>query len=272
MPRRGLDRAAVVEAAAALADEVGLDGLTLAGVAERLGVRSPSLFNHLPNGLEGLRRELALLGSGIAHSLSPPTWNGVFAELGLPWRYGLLDVGPEGLDDALARLRDGRTWGYNVTMPHKAWAFGVATRPDDRAQRGRVANWLAADGQDMLDRVARFPKPVAVGIHGACLGGGFEFALACHYRVATDHPRTQIGLPEIQLGILPGAGGCQRLPRLVGVRAALDMILAGKSERAQKAFRLGMRMIFLILEYRARSIAGMHPTSALPKTVRAPRE
>ena len=102
------------------------------------------------------------------------------------------------------------------------------------------AERLAADGQDMLDRVARFPKPIAVGIHGACLGGGFEFALACHYRVATDHPKTQIGLPEVQLGILPAAGGCQRLPRLVGARAALDMILAGKSERAAKAFRLGM--------------------------------
>jgi len=95
-------------------------------------------------------RELFLLGTGIAHSLSPPTWNGVFAELGLPWRYGLLDVGTDGLDDALARLRDGRTWGYNVTMPHKAWAFGVATRPDDRAQRARVANWLAADGEDLV--------------------------------------------------------------------------------------------------------------------------
>ena len=77
------------------------------------------------------------------------------------------------------------------------------------------AERLAADGQDMLDRIARFPKPIAVGIHGACLGGGFEFALACHYRVATDHPKTQIGLPEVQLGILPAAGGCQRLPRLV---------------------------------------------------------
>src|SRR5216117_3952638 len=102
------------------------------------------------------------------------------------------------------------------------------------------AERLSADGQDMLDRIARFPKPIAVGIHGACLGGGFEFALACHYRVATDHPKTQIGLPEVQLGILPGAGGCQRLPRLVGARAALDMILAGKSERAARAFRLGM--------------------------------
>ncbi|HEV8305349.1 MAG TPA: fatty acid oxidation complex subunit alpha FadJ [Gemmatimonadales bacterium] len=102
------------------------------------------------------------------------------------------------------------------------------------------AERLSADGQEMLDRVARLPKPVVAGIHGGCLGGGFEFALACHYRVATDHPKTQIGLPEVQLGILPGAGGCQRLPRLVGARAALDMILAGKTERAAKAFRLGM--------------------------------
>ncbi len=102
------------------------------------------------------------------------------------------------------------------------------------------AERLSAGGQAMLERVARFAKPVAVGIHGACLGGGLEFALACHYRVATDHPKTQLGLPEVQLGILPGAGGCQRLPRLIGTRAALDMILAGKTERAAKAFRLGI--------------------------------
>jgi 3-hydroxyacyl-CoA dehydrogenase/enoyl-CoA hydratase/3-hydroxybutyryl-CoA epimerase len=102
------------------------------------------------------------------------------------------------------------------------------------------AERLAAEGQEMLDRVARFPKPVVAGIHGACVGGGLEFALACHYRVATDHPKTQLGLPEVQLGILPAAGGCQRLPRLIGARAALDMILAGKVERAAKAFRLGI--------------------------------
>ncbi|HZI21938.1 MAG TPA: fatty acid oxidation complex subunit alpha FadJ [Gemmatimonadales bacterium] len=102
------------------------------------------------------------------------------------------------------------------------------------------AERLSADGQELLQRVARFPKPVAVGIHGACLGGGLEFALACHYRVASDDPKTQVGLPEVQLGILPGAGGCQRLPRLIGARAALDMILAGKVERAAKAVRLGI--------------------------------
>ena len=109
-----------------------------------------------------------------------------------------------------------------------------------RLQTAADAEQLSRDGQAMLDRVAGFPKPIAVGIHGACLGGGLEFALACHYRVATDHPKTQLGLPEIQLGILPGAGGCQRLPRLIGARAALDIILAGKSERAAKAFRLGI--------------------------------
>jgi 3-hydroxyacyl-CoA dehydrogenase/enoyl-CoA hydratase/3-hydroxybutyryl-CoA epimerase len=102
------------------------------------------------------------------------------------------------------------------------------------------AERLSAEGQEMLNRLAAFPKPVVVGIHGACLGGGLELALACTYRVATDHRKTQLGLPEVQLGILPGAGGCQRLPRLIGARAALDIILAGKVERAQKAFKLGI--------------------------------
>jgi 3-hydroxyacyl-CoA dehydrogenase/enoyl-CoA hydratase/3-hydroxybutyryl-CoA epimerase len=102
------------------------------------------------------------------------------------------------------------------------------------------AERLSAEGQQMLSRLAAFPKPVVAGIHGACLGGGLELALACTYRVATDHRKTQLGLPEVQLGILPGAGGCQRLPRLIGARAALDIILTGKVERAQKAFKLGI--------------------------------
>src|SRR5205807_2750891 len=99
---------------------------------------------------------------------------------------------------------------------------------------------LAAAGQEMMDRVARFPKRVAVGIHGACLGGGLEFALACHYRVATDHPKTQLGLPEVQLGLLPGAGGTQRLPRLIGAREAIGLITQGKTVPARKALELGM--------------------------------
>jgi 3-hydroxyacyl-CoA dehydrogenase/enoyl-CoA hydratase/3-hydroxybutyryl-CoA epimerase len=102
------------------------------------------------------------------------------------------------------------------------------------------AERLSFEGQEMVNRIEALPKPVVAAIHGACLGGGLEMALACHYRVGTDHPKTQLGLPEVQLGLLPGAGGCQRLPRLIGLRAALDMILTGKSERAAKALRLGL--------------------------------
>jgi 3-hydroxyacyl-CoA dehydrogenase/enoyl-CoA hydratase/3-hydroxybutyryl-CoA epimerase len=103
-----------------------------------------------------------------------------------------------------------------------------------------AAERLSFEGQETVSRVETFHKPIVAAIHGACLGGGLELALACHYRIATDHPKTQLGLPEVQLGLIPGAGGCQRLPRLVGARAALDMILAGKSERASKALRLGL--------------------------------
>jgi len=103
-----------------------------------------------------------------------------------------------------------------------------------------AAERLSFEGQEMLSRIETLAKPVVAAIHGACLGAGLELALACHYRVATDHSKTQLGLPEVQLGLIPGAGGTQRLPRLIGLRAGLDIILAGKSERGQKAYRLGL--------------------------------
>lgn len=77
-------------------------------------------------------------------------------------------------------------------------------------------------------------------INGACLGGGCEFSLACDYRLASDDPSTRIGLPEIKLGIIPGFGGCVRLPRVIGLQAALDIILAGKSVDAKKALKIGL--------------------------------
>jgi 3-hydroxyacyl-CoA dehydrogenase / enoyl-CoA hydratase / 3-hydroxybutyryl-CoA epimerase len=103
-----------------------------------------------------------------------------------------------------------------------------------------AAERLSFEGQETVSRVETSHKPIIAAIHGACLGGGLELALACHYRIATDHPKTQLGLPEVQLGLIPGAGGCQRLPRLIGARAALDMILTGRTERASKALRLGL--------------------------------
>ncbi len=109
-----------------------------------------------------------------------------------------------------------------------------------RIRTAEEATLLSRRAQDLMNRVAASSKPIVAAIHGACLGGGYELALACHWRVATDHPKTQLGLPEVQLGLIPGAGGCNRLPRLIGVRGALDIILAGKSERAAKAKKLGM--------------------------------
>src|SRR6202790_5090206 len=88
---------------------------------------------------------------------------------------------------------------------------------------------------DVLDGSA---KPVIAAIHGYALGGGLEIALACHYRVAV--PSAKVGLPEVQIGILPGAGGTQRLPRLIGPKAALDMIVSGRHVPTEEAHALGI--------------------------------
>src|SRR5207237_3192565 len=73
-------------------------------------------------------------------------------------------------------------------------------------------------GQRLFNLLEKSRIPVVAAIHGACLGAGLEFALACRYRVCSDHPKTVLGFPEVQLGLIPGAGGTQRLPRLVGAR------------------------------------------------------
>ncbi len=98
------------------------------------------------------------------------------------------------------------------------------------------------DGEERFaDIIAAFeasPKPVIAAIHGHALGGGLETAMACHYRVIV--PGAQVGQPEVKLGFPPGAGGTQRLPRLAGVKAALDMIVSGNAVKAQKALELGI--------------------------------
>jgi len=99
---------------------------------------------------------------------------------------------------------------------------------------------LSREGQQFIDELEAFPKLIVVAINGACLGGGLEISLACHYRIATTHPKTVLGFPETQLGIIPGAGGCNRAPRLIGLRAALDMILTAKNIRPDKALKMGL--------------------------------
>jgi 3-hydroxyacyl-CoA dehydrogenase/enoyl-CoA hydratase/3-hydroxybutyryl-CoA epimerase len=97
--------------------------------------------------------------------------------------------------------------------------------------------WL---GQAVFDRLARLKLPKIAAIHGACMGGGFEVTLACDWRIASDHASTKIGLPETLLGILPAWGGSTRLPRLIGVRKALDLITSGKLLNASAAKRAGL--------------------------------
>lgn len=102
------------------------------------------------------------------------------------------------------------------------------------------AEAASREGHGLLDRLEHLRTPVVAAVHGACVGGGTEAILACAYRIATDHPRTTIALPEVQIGLLPGAGGTQRLPRTVGLQAALDMILTGKNIRARRAAQIGL--------------------------------
>ena len=92
----------------------------------------------------------------------------------------------------------------------------------------------------VLRKMETCGKPFAVAINGLALGGGLELCLACHYRVMSDHPKAVLGLPEVSIGLLPGAGGTQRLPRLVGTEKALPVILQGKKLKPQKALELGV--------------------------------
>ncbi len=99
---------------------------------------------------------------------------------------------------------------------------------------------LSKSGQDFLNRLEKLKIPVIAAIDGSCLGGGLELALACSYRIANDSKKTTIGLPEVMLGLLPGAGGTQRLPKLIGLEKALNMILTGASVNAKKALSMGL--------------------------------
>ena len=95
-------------------------------------------------------------------------------------------------------------------------------------------------GQAVFRTIEDLDIPTVAAIHGVCLGGGTELSLACRHRIASDSPRTVLGLPEVMLGILPAWGGTTRLPRLVGLQAALDMMLTGRQVSASKAKRIGL--------------------------------
>ncbi len=129
--------------------------------------------------------------------------------------------------------------------------------------------------QSLFEQLDHLPYPTVAAINGACLGGGTELALACDYRLMSDSKKAQIGLPEVRLGIFPAWGGCTRLPKVVGLAAALDLILTGKTLDARRARKIGLvdeAVPTAIFDDWARRFARGKLGSAKPPTRRGPRE
>ena len=162
--------------------------------------------------------------------------------LAMPGKVNIInDVYGQGLHDALTWAK-GRTGlrGIIIGSAHKDFCAGADI---DKIWRMRDAAQVFAATTE-LSKIYRALEtcgvPVVAALSGTALGGGYELALACHRRIAVDDPRIKFGLPEVQLGLLPGAGGTQRLPRLIGIQAAAEAILQGKEFRAPQALKAGL--------------------------------
>jgi len=148
----------------------------------------------------------------------------------------------EELGATMEQLQNDTSCAGVVIMSGKPDSFVVGADIEQLAKvtTATEGQKLSAHGSEMLGKLEAMKIPVVAAIHGTCLGGGLELALACHARVCSDDKSTVMGLPEIQLGLIPGAGGTQRLPRLIGVQAALDMILTARNKRPRQAKKLGL--------------------------------
>lgn len=181
--------------------------------------------------VQGIRHELD--SRGIVHLVFDRTGEKV----------NLLDVSILRWIDAVADelRRDERVKGV-VFRSAKLGSFLAGMDVEEIASHSdafRAAEG-ARFGQAVFQKIADLPFPTVAAISGVCLGGGTELALACRYRVASDDPAVRIGFPEVQIGIIPGFGGTQRLPRLVGLLPALDLIVAGRRLDGQEAVRIGL--------------------------------
>lgn len=147
----------------------------------------------------------------------------------------------ESLHAALNALERARPKGVVVwSAKPNGFVAGADITEFTALQTAEQGYELIRSGQRVLDQLAALPCPTVAAIHGFALGGGLELALACTYRVAANDGKVALGLPEVMLGIHPGFGGTVRTPRLVGVRAALDMMLTGKTVRAERALAMGL--------------------------------
>src|ERR1700722_14029702 len=144
--------------------------------------------------------------------------------------------GPEGIVESLdAANQDAAVQSIVIIGGGRTFIAGADIKELEKAAAGKGTG---PDLHWLLQKIEDSPKPVVMAMHGTALGGGLEVAMAGHYRVAT--PDAQVGQPEVNLGIIPGAEGTQRLPRLVGVAAAIDLCVSGKPIRAPEALKLGV--------------------------------
>ncbi len=125
-----------------------------------------------------------------------------------------------------------------LTGAGKTFASGADIEEISKLTSREQAREMSGFGQTVFLKLENGPKPVIAAINGFCLGGGLELAMSCHMRIASD--RAMMGLPEITLGIIPGFGGTQRLPRIVGAAKATQMILTGEPVRAEEALSIGL--------------------------------
>jgi len=143
------------------------------------------------------------------------------------------------LDRAADEIRDRADVGGAILTGAGAKAFVAGADIAELVKQGPFdGKARALRGQAVLRKLETCPKPVVAAVNGFALGGGCELAMACHVRIAAEHAK--FGQPEVKLGITPGFGGTQRLPRLVGKGRALEMILSGQMIDAAEAFRIGL--------------------------------
>jgi len=177
----------------------------------------------------------------------------------------------QSLQEVIQKLRAAPPKGIVICGPSaEMFTAGADVNAIRDVRDPTIGENLARMGQSLFNEIEALPCPKIAAISGPCVGGGCELALACDYRIISDHKTSIIGLPEVKLGILPGFGGTQRLPRLVGIRRALDIILAGKTLRAPQALRAGVVqevVKFDDLLSRAITLAKQSPT---PKPAKLP--
>ena len=176
---------------------------------------------------------LARQENGIAHlimDVKGDSMNTLKAEFG------------DEISEILKEIRQDQTIAGIVLVSGKTDSFvaGADVHMLANCTSASEATALSRQGQMIFDQLENLSIPVVAAVHGACLGGGLELAMACHAIVCSDSPKTALGLPEVQLGLLPGGGGTQRLPKRVGIQKALDMMLTGKQLRAKQALKAGL--------------------------------